>query len=89
MLNDSTENFHLRNSGCSPVLGISDERGRDRRTERKTENEQTSERYFLLFFINEGNEINTILFYIQPSGKQSKTQTDRQRKCSNVCFAEE
>ena len=54
--------------------------------ERASERERTNER--TIFFINEGNGISTVLFFIQPSGKnkqqkqqqkQSERETGRER----------
>ena len=50
--------------------------GREREREREREGERERKRtVFKFIFINEGNEISTILFYIQPSGKKQQQKT--------------
>ena len=61
--------MHVQEQGAFPGKGTFDfdnfEVERERERERERENE---------FFINEGNGISTVLFSIQPSGK-NKTKT--------------
>ena len=54
--------------------GKSTERERAREREGERERERENERTNAFCFINEGNGINTILFYIQPSGKIKKIE---------------
>ena len=50
-------------------------------TDRQTDREETeNERTIFLIFINEGNGISTILFYMQPSGKNKQTTTTKTRE---------
>ena len=46
---------------------------------RETETDRQNERT-IFFFINEGNGIRTILFFIQPSGKKKKKKKRERKK---------
>ena len=52
------------------------QRQRQRQTDRQTDRERRNEG--TIFFINEGNGISTILFYIQASGKKVNKKNRKQ-----------